>query len=87
MPEAKYSPAKIRQIVALRLSITHSPFSRLLKTPASFVLGSLKSSTYPRGYASGFDSPAALLDGLFEQPAGAIEVLLGRKGFPKVCKN
>ncbi len=25
----------------------------------------------PRGYASGFDSPAALLDGLFEHPAGA----------------
>jgi len=23
-----------------------------------------------RGYASGFDSPAALLDGLFEHPAG-----------------
>ena len=28
---------------------------------ASIVLGSSKSSTYPRGYASGFDSPAALL--------------------------
>ena len=27
---------------------------------SSFVLGSSKSSTYPRGYASGFDSPAAL---------------------------
>jgi hypothetical protein len=26
-----------------------------------FVLGSKKSSTYPRGYASGFFSPAALL--------------------------
>jgi hypothetical protein len=23
----------------------------------------------PRGYASGFDSPAALLDGLFELPS------------------
>ena len=33
----------------------------MLKKPASFVLGSSKSSTYPRGYASGFDSPAALL--------------------------
>jgi hypothetical protein len=43
----------------------------MLKKPASFVLGSSKSSTYPRGYASGFDSPAALLDGLFEHPAGA----------------
>ena len=32
----------------------------------------------PRGYASGFDSPAALLDGLFEYPArcssGALDV-------------
>ena len=43
--------------------------NRLLKKFASFVLGSSKSSTSPRGYASGFDSPVALLDGLFEQPA------------------
>ena len=35
----------------------------MLKKPASFVLGSSKSSTYPRGYASGFDLPAALLAG------------------------
>jgi hypothetical protein len=41
----------------------------MLKKPASGVLGSSKSSTYPRGYASGFDSPAALQDGLFEHPA------------------
>ncbi|ULA60923.1 MAG: hypothetical protein LZF60_270251 [Nitrospira sp.] len=34
---------------------------RALKTPANFVLGSKKSSTYPRGYASGFFSPAAAL--------------------------
>ncbi len=34
---------------------------RTLKKSASGVLGSSKSSTYPRGYASGFDSPAALL--------------------------
>ena len=40
----------------------------MLKKSASFVLGSSKSSTYPRGYASGFDSPAALLNGLFEHP-------------------
>ena len=33
----------------------------MLKKRASFVLDSSKSSTYPRGYASGFDSPAALL--------------------------
>jgi len=45
--------------------------SRMLKKPASFVLGSSKSSTYPRGYASGFDSPAASLEGLFEHPAKA----------------
>ena len=41
----------------------------MLKQSASFVLGSSKSSTYPRGYASGFDSPPALLDELFEHPA------------------
>jgi len=41
----------------------------MLKKAASGVLGSSKSSTYPREYASGFDSPAALLDGLFEHPA------------------
>jgi len=32
----------------------------MLKKTASFVLGSSKASTYPRGYASGFDLPAAL---------------------------
>ena len=37
---------------------------------ASFVLGSSKSSTYPRRYASGFDSPAALLDEHVEHPVG-----------------
>jgi len=41
----------------------------MLKNLASGVLGSSKSSTYPWGYASGFDSPAALLDELFEHPA------------------
>ena len=41
----------------------------MLKQSASVVLGLSKSSTYPsRGYASGFDSPAALLDELFEHP-------------------
>jgi hypothetical protein len=39
---------------------------------ASFVLDSSKSSTYPRWSASGFDSPAALLDELFEHPAGVV---------------
>jgi len=46
--------------------------SRMLKKSASFVLGSSKASTYPRGYASGFDSPAALLNGLFEHPDGLL---------------
>jgi hypothetical protein len=41
----------------------------MLKKSACFVLGSSKSSTYPRGYASGFDSTAALLVELFEHPA------------------
>jgi len=41
----------------------------MLKKTASFDLGSSKFSTYPRGYASGFDSPAAVLDGLSEHPA------------------
>jgi len=40
----------------------------MLKTASSFVLSSSKSSTYPRGYASGFDSPAALLEDRFEHP-------------------
>jgi hypothetical protein len=44
----------------------------MLKTASSVVLGSSKSSTYPRGYASGFDSPAALLEGRFEHPARLI---------------
>jgi len=30
----------------------------------------IKILNVPRGYASGFDSLAALLDGLFEHPAG-----------------
>ncbi len=41
----------------------------MLKKPPSIVLSSSKSSTYPHGYASGFDKPVALLDGLFEHPA------------------
>jgi hypothetical protein len=40
----------------------------VLKTLPSFVLGSKKSSTYPRGYASGFFSPAAALDERFDHP-------------------
>jgi Periplasmic copper-binding protein (NosD) len=44
----------------------------MLKMSASFVLGSSKSSTYLRGYVSGFDSPAALLDEHFEHPVWAV---------------
>ena len=52
------------------------PFIRMLKKSASFVLGSSKSSTYPCGYASGFDSPAALLEAvLFEHPVGCFLLL------------
>jgi hypothetical protein len=66
----------------------------MLKKPASFVLDSSKSSTYPRGYASGFDSPAALLDSLFEHPARCFpavtdapvsEVLAYHNSFPASC--
>jgi len=32
----------------------------------------IRRTVRPRGYASGFDSPAALLDSLFEHPAGCI---------------
>ena len=41
---------------------------RMLKMAFSCVLGSPKSSTYPRGYASGFVLPAALLRGHFKFP-------------------
>jgi hypothetical protein len=44
-------------------------FAGMLKMTSNFVLGSKKSSTYPRGYASGFFSPAALLGGHFEHPS------------------
>jgi hypothetical protein len=46
----------------------------MLKTASNCVLGSSKSSTYPRGYASGFDSPAALLESRFEHP---VRLILG----------
>ncbi len=44
----------------------------MLKKPSSFVLGSSKSSTYPRGYALGFDSPAALLEDFLSILRGCI---------------
>ena len=51
------------------MALATSPSSRLLKKVPNFVLGSSQPSTYPRGYASGCDSPAASLVDLFEQPA------------------
>jgi hypothetical protein len=54
--------------VLLSRMATHIVSYRMLKNAASGVLGSSKSSTYPRGYASGFDLPAAWLDSLFEHP-------------------
>ena len=32
----------------------------------------IRRTVRPNGYASGFDSPAALLEGLFEHPAGIV---------------
>ena len=67
-------------------------YSRMLKKPASFVLASFRSSTYPRGYASGPSLAAALLDELFEHPAGVatlvpyvpvLEALLRETGIPQ----
>ena len=74
----------------------------MLQKPASFVLGSSKSSTgtrpphhsaartgvvllirrtvRPREYASGFDSPAALLDGHFERPVETLPCYAIRVG-------
>jgi hypothetical protein len=64
--------------------------SKMLKKSASGVLGLSKFSTYPtrrisclgslgwvggEWYASGFDSPAALLNGLFEHPARSYAIV------------
>jgi len=46
----------------------------MLKKTASGVLASFRSSTYPRGYASGPSLAAALLDGLFEHPEGYVDI-------------
>jgi len=65
----------------------------MLKKSASGVLASLKPSTYS-AVRLGISLAAALLDGLFEHPAGvaplvpgvqAIEVLLCRNGFSTAC--
>jgi hypothetical protein len=62
------NPTIARSSLASALTVPSNRTNRMLKKPASFVLVSSKSSTYPRGYASGFDSPAALLNGLFQHP-------------------
>ena len=41
----------------------------------------IRRTVRPRGYASGFDSPAALLDGLFEHPAGVCSFCPRRAGY------
>jgi hypothetical protein len=41
----------------------------MLKKASSFVLASLRGSTYPSGYAFAFSLAAAALEGLFEHPA------------------
>jgi len=41
---------------------------RMLKKASSFVLASLKASTYGKEYALGFSLAAASLGGLFEHP-------------------
>jgi hypothetical protein len=50
-----------------------SPSSRLLKQPASSVLASFRPSTYREG-TPGPSLAAALLDRLFEQPAGNVRL-------------
>ena len=52
----------------------------MLKRATNGVLSLHESSTYPRGYASGSASPAALLDDLFEQPADESEPVCEDKG-------
>ena len=47
----------------------------MLKKSASGVLASFRPSTYPRGYAFGPSLAAALLDELFEHPAGSYPVV------------
>ena len=48
----------------------------MLKKPSNCVLGSRKSSTYRKGYVSGFLLPAALLGRLFEHLATALLISL-----------
>jgi len=45
----------------------------MLKKSSSFVLTSLSGSTYGNEYASASSLAAALLEGLFEHPAGYLD--------------
>ena len=58
----------------------------MLKKPASGVLASFRPSTYPRGYAFGPPLAAALLDGLFEHPAGVFSYLCHAYGPSKFSR-
>src|SRR6185369_6020519 len=64
----------------------HGSSNRMLKNPASGVLSSQESSTYPRGYASGSCLPAALLDGIFEHPAKRVSLPCDAQNI-KACRN
>jgi hypothetical protein len=52
------------------------PGGRMLKKSVSVVLASFRPSTYPRGYAFGPSLAAALLNGLFEHPAGFYYIIM-----------
>ena len=45
---------------------TQPPYHSAARTDVVLLI---RRTVRPRGYASGFDSPAALLDGLFDHPA------------------
>jgi hypothetical protein len=66
------------------LTCPSSNASRKLKKSASGVLASFRSSTYPRGYASGSSLAAALPDSLFEHPAWVV-LLISQKCKPSKC--
>ncbi len=68
----------IRGGIVTQAHITTLP-SRLVKKAPDVVLGSSKSSTYPRGYDSGFDLPAALLVDRFDKPAGITHAVYTRR--------
>src|SRR3979409_2112945 len=45
----------------------------------------IRRTVRPRGYASGFDSPAALLNGLLERPARGFPCVLARLALAKIA--